>query len=258
MDFFGIDQREVEILILVFARISMVIAVIPIFGSTNVPIMVKAGLSAFLSVIVYSFSEPSGIPEVLSIADLLSLLLREGLIGLLFGFITGMLFYAIQFAGHFISFQMGFAMVQIIDPQSQERVPIIGQFYFIMAILLFLLINGHYLILNALVESFRIVPIGTGILSGELTALLIKLTGNVFVLALKISSPILVTLFLTDVMMGIIARTVPQMNIFFVSLPLKIGMGMILVVSTLSLFPLLIEKLVREVGQNLSIVLRML
>ena len=159
MDFFGIDQREVEILILVFARISMVIAVIPIFGSTNVPIMVKAGLSAFLSVIVYSFSEPSGIPEVLSIADLLSLLLREGLIGLLFGFITGMLFYAIQFAGHFISFQMGFAMVQIIDPQSQERVPIIGQFYFIMAILLFLLINGHYLILNALVESFRIVPI---------------------------------------------------------------------------------------------------
>lgn len=258
MDFFGIDQREVEILILVFARISMVIAVIPIFGSTNVPIMVKAGLSAFLSVIVYSFSEPSGIPEVLSIADLLSLLLREGLIGLLFGFITGMLFYAIQFAGHFISFQMGFAMVQIIDPQSQERVPIIGQFYFIMAILLFLLINGHHLILNALVESFRIVPIGTGILSGELTALLIKLTGNVFVLALKISSPILVTLFLTDVMMGIIARTVPQMNIFFVSLPLKIGMGMILVVSTLSLFPLLIEKLVREVGQNLSIVLRML
>lgn len=258
MDFFGIDQREVEILILVFARISMVIAVIPIFGSTNVPIMVKAGLSAFLSVIVYSFSEPSGIPEVLSIANLLSLLLREGLIGLLFGFITGMLFYAIQFAGHFISFQMGFAMVQIIDPQSQERVPIIGQFYFIMAILLFLLINGHHLILNALVESFRIVPIGTGILSGELTALLIKLTGNVFVLALKISSPILVTLFLTDVMMGIIARTVPQMNIFFVSLPLKIGMGMILVVSTLSLFPLLIEKLVREVGQNLSIVLRML
>lgn len=258
MDFFGIDQREVEILILVFARISMVIAVIPIFGSTNVPIMVKAGLSAFLSVIVYSFSEPSGIPEVLSIANLLSLILREGLIGLLFGFITGMLFYAIQFAGHFISFQMGFAMVQIIDPQSQERVPIIGQFYFIMAILLFLLINGHHLILNALVESFRIVPIGTGILSGELTALLIKLTGNVFVLALKISSPILVTLFLTDVMMGIIARTVPQMNIFFVSLPLKIGMGMILVVSTLSLFPLLIEKLVREVGQNLSIVLRML
>ena len=95
-------------------------------------------------------------------------------------------------------------------------------------------------------------------MSGELIALLTKLTGNVFVLALKIASPIMVTLFLTDVMMGIIARTVPQMNIFFVSLPLKIGMGMILVISTLSVFPLLIESLVREVGQNLNIVLRML
>ena len=258
MELFGIDQRAVEILILVFARISMVIAVIPVFGSANVPITVKVGLSAFLSIIVYSFSEPSGIPEVLSVIDLLGLILKEGIIGLLFGFITGLLFYAIQFAGHFISFQMGFAIVQIIDPQSQERVPIIGQFYFIMAILLFLIINGHHLILSGLVESFRIVPIGTGILSGELIALLTKLTGNVFVLALKIASPIMVTLFLTDIMMGIIARTVPQMNIFFVSLPLKIGMGMILVISTLSVFPLLIEKLVREVGQNLNIVLRML
>ena len=258
MEFFGIDQRAVEILILVFARISMIIAVIPVFGSANVPITVKVGLSAFLSIIVYSFSEPSGIPEVQFVTGLLGLILKEGIIGLLFGFITGLLFYGIQFAGHFISFQMGFAMVQIIDPQSQDRVPIIGQFYFIMAILLFLIINGHHLILSGLVESFTIVPIGTGILSGELIALLTKLTGNVFVLALKIASPIMVTLFLTDVMMGIIARTVPQMNIFFVSLPLKIGMGMILVISTLSVFPLLIEKLVREVGQNLNIVLRML
>ena len=258
MEFFGIDQRAVEILMLVFARISMVIAVIPVFGSASVPITVKVGLSAFLSIIVYSFSEPSGIPEVLSVIGLLGMILKDGIIGLLFGFITGLLFYGIQFAGHFISFQMGFAMVQIIDPQSQDRVPIIGQFYFIMAILLFLIINGHHLILSGLVESFTIVPIGTGILSGELIALLTKLTGNVFVLALKIASPIMVTLFLTDVMMGIIARTVPQMNIFFVSLPLKIGMGMILVISTLSVFPLLIEKLVREVGQNLNIVLRML
>lgn len=258
MEFFGIDQRAIEILSLVFARISMVIAVIPVFGSTNVPMTVKVGLSAFLSIIVYSFSEPSAIPEVLSVLGLLGLILKEGIIGLLFGFITGLLFYGIQFAGHFISFQMGFAMVQIIDPQSQDRVPIIGQFYFIMAILLFLIINGHHIILGALVESFRIVPIGTGILSGELTVLLTKMTGNVFVLALKIASPIMVTLFLTDVMMGIIARTVPQMNIFFVSLPLKIGMGMILVITTLSVFPLLIEKLVREVAQNLNIVLRML
>ena len=154
MEFFGIDQRAVEILILVFARISMIIAVIPVFGSANVPITVKVGLSAFLSIIVYSFSEPSGIPEVQFVTGLLGLILKEGIIGLLFGFITGLLFYGIQFAGHFISFQMGFSMVQIIDPQSQDRVPIIGQFYFIMAILLFLIINGHHLIFKRTCREF--------------------------------------------------------------------------------------------------------
>ena len=258
MELFGIDQRMFEIFMLVLARISMIVSVIPIFGSANVPIPVKVGLSVFLTLISYSFAEASGVPHDLSIAALFTLMLIEALIGMLFGFITGILFYAIQFAGHFISFQMGFAMVQVIDPQSQERVPIIGQFYFILSILLFLLINGHHLVLNVLVESFSIVPIGTGVLSRELTGSLTLIGGRVFVLAMKIASPILVTLFLTDVMMGIIARTVPQMNVFFVSLPLKIGLGLTLLVMTLSSFPWLIEKLVVEIGENLNIVLRML
>ena len=258
MELFGIDQRMFEIFMLVLARISLIVSVVPIFGSANVPIPVKVGLSVFLTLISYSFAEASGVPHDLSIAALFTLMLREALIGMLFGFITGILFYAIQFAGHFISFQMGFAMVQVIDPQSQERVPIIGRFYFIMSILLFLLINGHHLVLNVLVESFSIVPIGTGVLSRELTGSLTLIGGRVFVLAMKIASPILVTLFLTDVMMGIIARTVPQMNVFFVSLPLKIGLGLTLLVMTLSSFPWLIEKLVVEMGENLNIVLRML
>lgn len=258
MELFGIDQRMFEIFMLVLARISLIVSVIPIFGSANVPIPVKVGLSVFLTLISYSFAEASGVPHDLSIAALFTLMLREALIGMLFGFITGILFYAIQFAGHFISFQMGFAMVQVIDPQSQERVPIIGQFYFILSILLFLLINGHHLVLNVLVESFSIVPIGTGVLSRELTGSLTLIGGRVFVLAVKIASPILVTLFLTDVMMGIIARTVPQMNVFFVSLPLKIGLGLMLVVMTLSSFPWLIEKLVVEMSENLNMVLRML
>lgn len=258
MELFGIDQRMFEIFMLVLARISLIVSVIPIFGSANVPIPVKVGLSVFLTLVSYSFAEASGVPHDLSIAELFTLMLREALIGMLFGFITGILFYAIQFAGHFISFQMGFAMVQVIDPQSQERVPIIGQFYFILSILLFLLINGHHLVLNVLVESFSIVPIGTGVLSRELIGSLTLIGGRVFVLAIKIASPILVTLFLTDVMMGIIARTVPQMNVFFVSLPLKIGLGLTLLVMTLSSFPWLIEKLVVEMSENLNMVLRML
>ncbi|MCH7886876.1 MAG: flagellar type III secretion system protein FliR [Candidatus Marinimicrobia bacterium] len=258
MELFGIDQRMFEIFMLVLARISLIVSVVPIFGSANVPIPVKVGLSVFLTLVSYSFAEASGVPHDLSIAALFTLMLREALIGMLFGFITGILFYAIQFAGHFISFQMGFAMVQVIDPQSQERVPIIGQFYFILSILLFLLINGHHLVLNVLVESFSIVPIGTGVLSRELTGSLTLIGGRVFVLAIKIASPILVTLFLTDVMMGIIARTVPQMNVFFVSLPLKIGLGLTLLVMTLSSFPWLIEKLVVEMSENLNMVLRML
>lgn len=243
---------------LVFARISMVIAVIPIFGSTNVPVPIKIGLSLFISLITYTIIDQSMVPQNLPLLGLFILLLKEGIVGLMFGFVTGIMFFAIQFAGHFISFQMGFAMVQLIDPQSQERVPIIGQFYFIMTILIFLLINGHHLVLSALGESFNLVPIGSGMISKELTDSLILLGGKVFTLAMKISSPILATLYLTDVMMGIIARTVPQMNIFFVSLPLKISIGMILIIVTLSSFPWLIGTLVVEMGENLNILLRLL
>lgn len=243
---------------LVFARISMVIAVVPIFGSTNVPVPIKIGLSLFISLITYTIIDQSVVPQNLPLLGLLILILKEGIVGLMFGFVTGIMFFAIQFAGHFISFQMGFAMVQLIDPQSQERVPIIGQFYFIMTILIFLLINGHHLVLSALGESFNLVPIGSGMISKELTDSLILLGGKVFTLAMKISSPILATLYLTDVMMGIIARTVPQMNIFFVSLPLKISIGMILIIVTLSSFPWLIGTLVVEMGENLNILLRLL
>lgn len=243
---------------LVFARISMVIAVVPIFGSTNVPVPIKIGLSLFISLITYTIIDQSVVPQNLPLLGLLILILKEGIVGLVFGFVTGIMFFAIQFAGHFISFQMGFAMVQLIDPQSQERVPIIGQFYFIMTILIFLLINGHHLVLSALGESFNLVPIGSGMISKELTDSLILLGGKVFTLAMKISSPILATLYLTDVMMGIIARTVPQMNIFFVSLPLKISIGMILIIVTLSSFPWLIGTLVVEMGENLNILLRLL
>ena len=258
MELFGVSERSFEIFMLVFARISMVIAVIPIFGSTNVPIPIKIGLSLFVSLITYAIIDPSMIPLELSVAELMIIILKEGLVGLLFGFVTGIMFFSIQFAGHFISLQMGFSMVQIIVPQSQERIPIIGQFYFILTILIFLLINGHHLVLSSLGESFNLVPIGSGMINGELTESLIFLGGKVFILSMKISGPILATLYLTDVMMGIIARTVPQMNIFFVSLPLKISLGMILIIVTLSSFPWLVGTLVSEMGENLNLLLRML
>lgn len=258
MELFGVTERSFEIFMLVFARISMVIAVIPIFGSTNVPVPIKIGLSLFLSLIIYTIIDQSMVPLNMSIANLFIILLKEGIVGLMFGFVTGIMFFAIQFAGHFVSFQMGFAMVQLIDPQSQERVPIIGQFYFILGILIFLLINGHHLVLSALGESFNLVPIGSGMINGDLTNSLVFLGGKVFILAMKISSPILATLFLTDVMMGIIARTVPQMNIFFVSLPLKISIGMLLVIITIGSFPWLIGTLVTEMGENLNLLLRMM
>ena len=258
MELFGITERSFEVFMLVFARVSMVIAVVPIFGSTNVPVPIKIGLSLFISLITYTIIDQSVVPQNLPLLGLLILILKEGIVGLMFGFVTGIMFFAIQFAGHFISFQMGFAMVQLIDPQSQERVPIIGQFYFIMTILIFLLINGHHLVLSALGESFNLVPIGSGMINKELTDSLILLGGKVFTLAMKISSPILATLYLTDVMMGIIARTVPKMNIFFVSLPLKISIGMILIIVTLSSFPWLIGTLVVEMGENLNILLRLL
>jgi flagellar biosynthetic protein FliR len=124
---------------------------------------------------------------------------------------------------------MGLAVANIIDPMSAGQLSIVGEFYYLVSLLVFLMIDGHHAVIEALARSYDIIPIAGGTYSADLGTFIINLTGNVFVLGVKLAAPVIITLFIVNMVLGIVARTVPQMNVFIVGFPLAVGVGILMI-----------------------------
>ncbi len=226
MDTGQILSNYTYLILLIVIRYVGLFLVAPLFGSRVFPMRIKLGFIFFLTVITLPLLDQIISPSV-PVKPLLILidLVREMGVGLILGFIAFLPFAAIQLAGQFIDLRMGFAMANVVDPLHGTNAPIIGQFKNILATLLFLGINGHHLLLNGLYKSFELVLPGAGSLSGAGLQYLFRITGDLFILAFKIAIPVIATLFIADVIFGFLARSIPQMNIFIVGLPMKILVG---------------------------------
>lgn len=231
--------------VLVFLRIASALAVMPIYGHQGIPLTIKAGLAAFISLLlVPSVHLPAQyITAQKGFPDFLALAVPEVLVGLLVGMIAGFIFYGAELSGQFLSIQMGFNIVTVLDPMTEEQTSIIAQVQYLFALVIFLTFNGHIFLLEGLQQTFQAVPLGGVHFSAGLLAIFLKLTGELFVAAIKIAAPVTAALFLTEVALGIVARTVPQMNIFLVSLPLKIGIGLLGLALSLPMFAYVLEVL---------------
>jgi len=210
----------------------------PVFGRREFPTQAKIGLAGFLSLIIYPL-----IPDIaasFNILDLATLAVKETFVGLSIGYITFMMLSSLYVAGQIIDMQMGFGIVNVMDPQSNTQVPLMGNFYYILTILVFLTINGHQVLISALIKSFEIVPVSRAVFEGRLLEIIISGFKDMFLIGFKISLPVISMIFLTDFAMGIIARTVPQMNVFIVGLPIKILVG---IVGMIIVFPMYLVAL---------------
>jgi len=145
-------------------------------------------------------------------------------------------------AGSIAGFQVGLAISQAFDPNAGGQVSIIGRFWLTLATLIFLSINGHHLIIAAFNDSYQLIQPGQMVVDGSTVDLVIRYSAYVFVLAIKIVAPVLVTLVLMDVALGTIAKMMPTMNIFIVGFPMKIGMGLVVVAMSLPIFTYVLEK----------------
>jgi flagellar biosynthetic protein FliR len=128
-----------------------------------------------------------------------------------------------------VGFQMGLAMANVVDPSTSEQIPLLGELNNIIAILIFLTINAHHWFLHAVADSFRLVPPFAFHFSNSLMGQLVALSGDMFVIAIKVGAPVIAALFLMSVAFGVAARTVPQMNIFFVAMPIQILVGLLFI-----------------------------
>ena len=210
--------------ILVLIRIGGIISTAPVFGSSNTPPQMKVIMSIMLALILYPF-----IPSITVFPNrpdhYIVLIASELLIGMVLGIIARFLFGAVEFAGTVIGFQMGLGMANVFDPQSQEQISLVGRFESTTATLIFLAMDGHLIVLQALVRSYSVLPPGGSSISRPLIEKLTELSASIFVIGLQIGAPLIVALFLANAVVGLLARSVPQIQVFVVGFPLTLMLG---------------------------------
>lgn len=243
MDILDQALAKFDLFWLIAFRISGIFYAAPIFGTRYVPAQWKIGFSLLLSLIVLPLAPapPGGIPQELF--PWLTIAVKELGIGLLIGFISNLLFIAVQTGGQLLDLEMGFGITNVLDPQSGTSIPMIGNFQYLLAMLVFLSLNGHHFLIAALVRSLQTIPAGGSTLSGPLYEAVLGSFSNMFLTAVKLSAPVMGALFLTNVALGFMARTVPQMNVFMVGMPAKVIIGILVIAAGLPMYLMAIERL---------------
>ncbi len=229
--------------LLIFMRITAFFVTLPFFSYRNIPNAHKIGFSFFLAWIMFFSLDP---PAIGVDEQFFLLVIKEVLLGLTIGFSAYFILVAIQIAGSFIDFQMGFAIANVIDPQTGAQSPLVGQFLYTFALLLLITTNAHHLLLDGVFYSYQFVPIDQPFLpmgDKNVIEFLIESFNSMFIIAFQMSIPVVGSLFLVDIALGIVARTVPQLNIFVVGLPLKIIVSFVMLILGMSALFLLMSQL---------------
>lgn len=209
--------------LLVFVRISSFMVTVPIFSGRQVPNLYKIGLSMVLSVLcVGVINEPV---HTFPLGKMVLLILKEFMVGIVLGMVANILFYAVQLAGALLDLLIGFSMASLFDPTFGTNSQITGRFKNILAILVLLATNGHHLLIQGILASFDWISLQAfvpALMDGRMSTFLMDCVQQMFMIGFLMAAPLIGTLFIVDVALGIIARTVPQMNVFVVFPPVKI------------------------------------
>lgn len=237
--------------IFILLRILALFFSAPLLSDSALPVMVRILISIFLAylvVISLNLSVPVG---ELSMWYLTVNALKELMVGFIIGFFMQLIFWAISYGGSLMGFDLGLAMAQIFNPNQEISTDVVSQLIYILSVFIFIMINGHLFLFTAIRESFEVIPLGEISFGRYALDILIKQTANVFIIAVKIASPIMVTFFLLNIAEAIMSRIIPQMQVFFVLYPLRIGIGFFLISLSMVFFFHIIKQLLILHEENL-------
>ena len=175
-------------------------------------------------------------PIDLKLLPLIIVIFKELLVGIIIGYISYAFFSAFYVMGQIIDMKIGFGMANVIDPQNRVQIPLMGNFYYILSFLVFLGLNGHHRIILALKDSYNYIPINSFSYSETMMNLVIDILTKSFEIGLKLSMPIIVVIFISDIVLGILSKTIPQLNVFVVGMPFKILVGLVFILVGIPIF----------------------
>lgn len=257
-ELWGFDTDTIYPFTLAFARVLSIVLLAPVLGSRSVPWAARLGLALFLALALAPLAPAGARPALPGLLGLGLDLAHEVFVGIVMGLVATLVFAAVQFAGNLVGLQIGFGIVNVIDPQSETQVSLLSQFQDLLAVVIFLTVDGHHLILRALTRSLTLVPLGWGGTPSALWELFVRKSGDIFVNGIMLAAPALVCLFATTAALGFVARAVPQINVFIVGFPLQIGVGLLVVSLSLPLFHFVLRRLFVGLDGDLAAVVRLL
>jgi len=226
-------------LFFIFIRVATIFAVVPFFNSAVIPRRITVIIAFFLSLVLMPIVPPVQLkPEQLNILMLIIILIHEILIGMALGLAIDVIYSGIQIAGELIGYQMGFSIANVVDPMSGITAPIISNVLYLTAFLLFFTFGGHHLLIKALIESFSIIPIGDRMVHQQFLMSVITYGAQMFVIGVKVSAPVVGILLLINASFAVIARALPQMNVFIMAFPLTITIGLIFTIFVVKMMPM--------------------
>lgn len=250
--FFSIDS--IIVFLLVLTRLIGMLLTAPLFSTFPIPSVIKVGLAGLCAFITFPFVIKSAIFVIPKDLIALSVLMfKELAIGVLIGFTVSLIFTAIEIGGNILSIKMGLAVANALDPVTKQNTPIVGQFYMFTASMVFLTINGHHQLFMTVYESFNSIPIGLNFdFSNQLTPQLMLFSSSLFLIAFNIIAPIFIILLVSTILMGVVAKVLPQMNIFMVGMPLQIYIGLALILSLMPTTAVFMTNLMRDLLININ------
>jgi len=257
----SLSQPRLLAFLLALGRVGGLLLLAPILGSRVAPVRVRAALAFFFAVSmlpVLPAEAANSLAMGAGVFGLCSAAALEIAIGFAIGLVAQFFLAGAQMAGQLAGIQMGIGIANLIDPQTQEHITSLAQWQNLMALLVFLAIDGHHLVIRALAESFTLVPIGGGFPAAEGLGRVLVSAGGIFVIALKIAAPVLVLLLLVNGVMGVLSKLIPQLNVFIVGFPLNVAAGLFVLGASQPVTIRVIEAAVAEIPLALADIMRAL
>ncbi|MDX9835726.1 MAG: flagellar biosynthetic protein FliR [Desulfobulbus sp.] len=258
MDLQLVPVAQFQTFLLCLARVIALVAAIPAFSGIAATVRVKVGLAFATTLVLFPLMAPHTPQVDFTLTSFGLLMVNEVLLGALIGLVAQLVFTAVSFGGTVIGYQMGFAAANIFDPQTTQQLSLMSQFINILALLAFLAMDIHHFFFRVIVESYQLLPPGPLDFSGGAVETLMRLASHMFVLGVKFSAPVLALLLITNMVLGILARVFPQLNVFMLSFPLNIGIALLVIGLTLEAMFSVLRREFDTMGQNILTLLQLL
>ncbi len=243
--------NNLVIFLLVFLRVLALFFAAPVLNDSSVPNKVRILMAVFFSYIILMFVHPKVDLTNLSIWFLAASAIKEIVIGLIIGFFTYIIFWGISFAGSLMGFDLGLSIAELISPNLDLNADVVSMIFYVFTLLIFVMIDGPEYLIRSIYYSFKIIPVTKINLTNITEGLIIAESAKVFVVAVKIAAPILITFLLFDIAESIMSRIIPQMQVFFVLYPVRMWLGFVLISGSMVFFFFTIRNLLQMNEENL-------